>query len=910
MSRDAASTSEQNRKDAVAKILSNIGTAAMPGAKLPSARLTLLFTDIEGSTQLLEALGEQYSEILDRQFVLLRQVTSEAGGEDVVAHGDAYFAIFDRPATAVAAAVKAQRLLYDEPWPNGMRVRVRMGLHTGNPQAVADPDIGYIGLDVHRAARICEAGHGGQILLSSTTRGEIEGRLPPGVSLRELGTHRLKDIRFPETLTDLVIEGLPDRFGPVRSLDNRPSNLPTALTPFIGRSREKADLQALLRQDDLRMLTLTGAAGTGKTRLSIEVAADMLDVFRDGVFQVPLAAVTVPRLVPPTIAETMGVPEFPGRPVLESLKHAIAKRRMLLVIDNFEQVVAAAPMVVDLLNSCPRLKVLLTSREALGLPPEREYQVAPLQIPTIEPGADPAAYEAYDAVRLFVERVRDIRPDFALTAANAPVIAEICRRLDGLPLAIELAASRLRLLDPPALLERLSERLEALGRDDRGLKGRHQTLRNAIGWSYDLLDEAEQRLFCRTSIFTGGFSLQAAEAVCLDDPANEDILDKLTSLVRKSLLQRDTVEGEPRLSMLETMREYGHEQLRESGEHKEMSGRHLAHMLAQVEAAAPSVVGPDQRQSVGHLLTEADNVRAALEHALEQRDVDALSRCLKSLLWLWIPRGQFTEGEAWVSRALIRTEELAASRERAIMFDVAGWLRLMSGDWKGALPLFQECRPIYEGLQMANEAALALMAEGITKSASTGDPVGLEQVMAALAKLRVLGDTYGVGLTLTALGESARLSGEQEKAQGYFEEALACMRAVGNIFWTGALLGNLAHVRLQLQNWTDAVSLLKEALDLAREYGDPMLVNLYVAAMGQVALIRGRPAEAAQLFGAADAFLRSLGVTFEPADQTVFEQNMTEARGQLGKALYEQRFREGAQWSKEQAIDASITLRA
>jgi predicted ATPase/class 3 adenylate cyclase len=868
--------------------------------------LTLLFTDIEGSTQLVEALGERYGEVLDRHFELLRQATSGEGGREVDAHGDAYFAVFGRPAIAIAAAVRAQRLLHDEPWPGGARVRVRMGLHTGDPQLKTDH---YIGLDIHRGARIRDVGHGGQILLSSATRSEAEGGLPPGVSLRDLGTHRLKDIRFPETLSDLVIEGLPSHFAPIRSLDNRPSNLPAAFTPFIGRDREKADLDALLRRDEVRIVTLTGAGGTGKTRLSTEVAGAMLDVFVDGVFQILLSAVTEPRLVPPTIAQTLGIPEFAGRPVLETLKHAMANRRMLLVIDNFEQVVAAAPMVVELLNACPKLKALLTSREALNIPQEREYRLAPLQTPEAGPGADPATLETYDAVRLFVERTRDMHRDFALTKDTAPVVAQICRRLDGLPLAIELAVSQLRVLDPPALLKRMNERLGGLGSDDRAVERRHRTLHDAISWSYDLLDETERRLFRHVSVFVSGFSLEAAQAVCKDGPEHEGILDKLTSLARKSLLLRDMVEGEPRLRILETVHEYSRERLKESGEYIEFRGRHMAYMLDVAERMAPRLLGPDQRRSVGRLLTEADNLRAAMDCALERRDGDAISRLTKSLLWLWIPRGQFTEGEAWIARALLQTAGLGGSRERAVVLDVAGWLRLISGDWKGALPLFRECRPIYERLDMANAAALALMAEGITKTAATGDLAGIEQVAAALRQLRALGDAYGTGLTLTALGEGARLGGEPEKAQGYFEEALTCMRAVGNTYWIGALLENLAHVRLQVQDWTGAVSLLKEALELAREYDYPMMVNHYVAAMGEVALIRGQPAEAAQLFGAADAFLRSLGVKFEPTDQAAFEQNMAVARAQLGAPLYDLRFAEGTQWSKTQAIAASIPLR-
>jgi predicted ATPase/class 3 adenylate cyclase len=870
---------------------------AAGGVAAADEKRTLLFTDIEGSTHLVEALGERYGDVLDRHFEILREAIARHHGEEINVHGDAFFAIFDDPLDAVEAAVDTQRMLFEENWPEGARIRVRMGIHTGEPRRVTDPEVDYVGIDVHRAARIADVAHGGQIVLSSTTKFAVEGHLPHGVNVRELGTHRLKDIRFPETLVDLVIEGLPSSFAPIRSLDNRPTNLPSALTPFVGRAADKKAIADLLRQPRVRMVTLTGPGGSGKTRLSIEVAKSLLEDFKDGVFQVQLAAVNVTRLVAPTIAQTMGIPEFPGRSVIDTIKHAIGRRAMLLVIDNFEQVLAAAPTLDDLLNDCQNLKFLVTSREALNSAAERECPVLPMQVPA--PSED---LLASDAMQLFIERVRAIRPDFQATKESAPVIAEICRRLDGLPLAIELAASRLRLLDPPDLLKRMTERLDALGKDDWNLSGRHRTMRNAITWSYNLLDEVEQQVFCAASVFAGGFSLDAAEALFKDIIEDGDVLEHLTSLLRKSLLLRETVQGEVRLRMLETIRDYGREQLKQMGQLQEFRRRHMSHMLELAEHVAPELASRNQRRSVSRLLTEADNIRAALEYALEQRDADAISRFVKSLLWLWISRSQFTEGEAWISRALQRTGGLVGSQERAAVIDAAGWLKLISGDWGGALPYFQECRPIYERLNLQREATMAMMMEGITRLIAGGDDSARDEIDAALARFREFQDETGIGLTLTAIGEDARLSGDFQKAETCFTEALAAMQSVGNTYWTVALLENLAHVNLQEGDWKVASKLLREALALGEDYEDPMLVNGYVAAMGQVAMLQGRLEDAARLFGATDAFLRQAGVKFAPADQAQFDQNMELTERNLGKSAYATCFAEGALWSQSDAI--------
>ncbi len=784
-----------------------------------------------------------------------------------------------------------------------------MGLHTGNPRPVVKPPVGYVGLDVHRAARICSVASGGQILLSSTVRNDPAFAIPPGVAVRDLGTHRLKDIRFPEAISDLAIEGLPSDFAPIRSLDNRPNNLPIALRPFIDRETDKAALQELLQQEGVRLVTLTGTGGTGKTRLSIEVAAGLLDVFVGGVFQVQLAAVTLPGLVAPTIAQTLGVQEISGRSIVEAIKYAVGSRQMLLILDNFEHLISAAPIVTDLLDNCPQLRILVTSREALGVSPEREYPLAPLQLPTESVGSNVDKLLSFDAVRLFVERVRDIRADFRITPSTGRAVAEICRRLDGLPLAIELAASRLKLLEPPALLRRLMQHEETLGKTLSATGGRHQSLNNAIGWSYDLLDPAEQRLFCQVSVFAGGFSIESVVSMFGDMGNESQLHELLTSLVRKSLLQRETSQGEVRLSMLETVREFGRDKLVKSGRLDELHRLHMEHMRAIVRESAPFLLGPQYQRGVASILDELDNIRVALDYALRQSAAEVVSDFLRSLIWFWIPRGQFTEGDAWISRALLLAEGISDTSARAIVFETAGWLKAMAGDWSEALPYFQRCRPIYDKLQMPNEAAMALMMESITLAVSAEDQSALENVGEALQTFRELQNPYGIGLTLTALGEAARLKGDYELAQTHFDEALAAMRQVGNTYWIWALLLNLAHVKLQFRDWPSAIALLKEALDIGNASDNPLSVIYYTMAMGHVALFRSKFAEAAQLFGASSSFFKSMGAKLEPADQAELDSSVAAATAQLGTKEFQLQFNQGALWSREQAIAATMALR-
>ncbi len=610
----------------------------MPNADLPAGTVTFLFTDIEGSTRLLGQLGDRYSGVLEDHHRLLRDVLVRAGGIEVGTDGDAFFVVFPRASKAVAAAVEAQRALASHPWPADGRVRVRMGLHTGEGTLGGDS---YVGLDVHRAARIAACGHGGQIVASDATRALFGSAPAEGISFRDLGEHRLKDLPAPEHLFQIVADGLESEFPPLRTMDARRGNLPQQLTTFVGRRREVEGIEAALAES--RLLTLTGPGGTGKTRLSLQVAGEVRDAYPDGAYFVPLAPISDPALVVPTIGQALGVREDPGRTPVETVTAELRDKQVLLVLDNFEQIVGAAGDVGQILAAAPALQVIVTSREALQLHGEREYPVPPLALP--DPLHLPPLEQLshYEAVALFIDRARAVKPAFEVTSANAPAVAELCARLDGLPLAIELAAARMKVLAPDAILKRLEHRLSLLSGGARDLPARQQTLRDAIAWSYDLLEQDERTFFVRLSAFLGGATLEAIEVVATEG-LGFDAFDGVASLVNKSLLrQGETEHGETRFFMLMTIHEYAMEMLAGLPEAAAVRRRHAEHFLAIAEDAAPELFGPKQADLLDSLEHEHDNFRAALAWAMDAGE-PSLALRLGAALWrFWQMRGHLRE---------------------------------------------------------------------------------------------------------------------------------------------------------------------------------------------------------------------------------------------------------------------------
>ena len=590
--------------------------------RLPTGTLTFLFTDIEGSTTVLQEVGEGYSALLADHHRLLRSAIGEFGGREVGTQGDSFFVVFERARDAVSAAIVAQRALVAHSWPGGTPLGVRMGVHTGEPEVSGD---GYVGLDLHRGSRICAVASGGQILVSRTTRDLIQHDLPAGTTLRDLGRHRLKDLDHAEHLYQIVAPGLPSEFPPVRSLDTL-NNLPRGLTSFIGREREVAEIKRLL--GSTRLLTLVGIGGAGKTRLAVQVAGDIMHDYGHGVWLVKLGLVTDPAMVPQAVGGTLGLREDAGRPILEALTAYLRSRHMILILDNCEHLVnAVADLAEQLLAAAPRLQILCTSREALGIIGETAWRVPSMSLPDPRRLPPLDQVRAAEAIRLFRDRAEAVAPGFEITAANAAAVAKICARLDGIPLAIELAASRVKVLAVDQIAGRLDDRFQLLSGGSRTALPRHRTLRAVMDWSYDLLTPQEAAVLRGLAVFSDGCTLEAAEAVCENIMVSRrEILDALSRLVDKSLVIVDDDGREARYRLLEIVSQYALDRLVEANEASAIRARHAAWIVEMLDRAEPQLHGPEQALWMDRLALEYDNARSAMEWAIDRGDGETALR--------------------------------------------------------------------------------------------------------------------------------------------------------------------------------------------------------------------------------------------------------------------------------------------
>lgn len=836
----------------------------------------LLFTDIEGSTNLIQTLDEAYPALFLRHQEIVRTGTADHGGVVVDTQGDSFFVLFDVLPDALAAALSIQEAIAREDWGNGVRLRVRMGLHHGMVRVIEG---NRVGLDVHRAARICAVAHGGQIVLS---REASEGLEPAdidrlGIGLRDLGRHRLKDIRFPEALFDVIDPANPAVFPELRSLGARNTNLASLRGEIIGRDVEIAEARRLLATHPGRLVTIVGAGGSGKTSLAERVASLSLPDYPEGVYFVDLGSVGEPGLVFPTVANALGVRDFPGRAVELDIAAAIGDSRQLVVLDTFEHVLPAAEGLARILGACPELRLLVTSRATLGLAAEHAFPLEPLALPV----AGDSAASADGALRLFIERAREVDPGRVLDAATTATFVEIVRKLEGMPLALELAASQLRILSPDQLLARLETRLKLLRGGRRDL-ARHRTLRDAIEWSDNLLEASDREALRQLAVFQGGFRLDDAEAV-LDGP---DALEAVGALVGNSLLRRSSVSGEPRFTMFDMVREFALEEVAKSDGLAAAQRRHLAHFAGIAETSGAMALHRDQRRHILRLAEEADNWRAALRFAIETRDIEAVARLVQSLHWYWIAQGHFTEGLSWIERAVELARSMEPSVAAATVERVACYTKAAAGDYVGAFPHARDALAAFEALGHEDGRQQAALMHAVSAAAS-GEPVDpMPAIVGAIEHARDRGDHYHMALGLIVLGEFARFGGDRAAAEEQYRAALAILERIENIFWPGALWQNIGHFRVKSGSADEAAALFADAYDLADEYDYPMMIALCVAGFAGVALLRGEDVVAANLLGAVERHLDKLGARLEPADKADIDAYVEQVRERLGEAAY------------------------
>ncbi|MDP8905390.1 MAG: adenylate/guanylate cyclase domain-containing protein [Chloroflexota bacterium] len=862
---------------------------------LPTGTVTFLFTDIEGSTRLLQALGDRYFAVQAAHASMLRDAIAGGGGTELSTEGDSFFAVFSTPTGALTAAVRAQRALATYEWPDGP-VRVRIGLHTGEGVLAGDS---YIGIDVNRAARIAAAAHGGQVLLSDATRSLVEHRLPEGTALRDLGHHRLKDLAHPERLHQLVIEGAPSEFPPPRTIDARPNNLPLQLTSFVGRQAELTRVVDLLER--VRLVTLTGPGGTGKTRLAIQAAAELLGRFEDGAFFVDLSPITDPELVPGAIAETIGIREAPDVPLVERLAQHLREKELLLVLDNFEQVADAAPAVERLLRDGSRLRILATSRVVLHIYGEQELPVPPLALPDRAhlPGVEQLSQ--YEAVALFIDRARAAAPTFRVTDENAPTLAEITTRLDGLPLAIELAASRVKLLPPEAILQRLERRLPLLATTARNLPERQRTLRAAIGWSHDLLDDAERQLFARLAVFAGGATLAAVEEVCNPDgELTIDVLEGLGSLVDKSLLRQTETEGEPRFGMLETIREFAAEQLTKSSERREIQRRHAQHLISLAERTAQHLRGPEQAVWTRRMNRELDNVRAALSWAVEGSEPAWGLRLAAALREYWRLSGHYGEGRRWLDRLLTMPGAYTRNRERAWALvaaaDLTGWL----GDIEGYMPRAAEGLEIFRELGDRAGTADALEEVGAAAMLS-GDLATARPAWEESRDLQLeLQNLHKAAEAFMGVGMVDILAREPERARTSLLEATRRFEELGDRFWAAFVGRFLAVAHRYAGDHRAARERYERSIREFQELGSLAELTLVLDGFADLAVAEGDPERAMRLVGAAQA-IRQQSEQVGSFDVWI-EEPKERARRLLDEATADRIFAEGRAMDADEAV--------
>lgn len=878
------------------------------------AEFTFLFTDIEGSTRMWEHNAATMSSVLARHDVILREAISAHNGKVFKTIGDAFCAVFANPLDALESTVDAQKALRAQ----NLSLRVRMALHTGSAE---ERDNDYFGSTLNRVARILSAAHGEQILLSGAAREALAGDLPYGVELRDLGTHRLRDVSESVHIFHVIAPDIAMNFSPIKSLTPRPTNLPASLTSFIAREREIAEISARLRR--ARLITLTGTGGIGKTRLALQIAETLRDEFEHGVFFVALGPITQPDLVPDAVARALGVEEREGESLLQMLKTYLRDRHMLLVFDNFEQILDAAPIVNTLLAASPGLKALVTSREALFIYGEQTCVIEPLAAPGEREKIND--WHRFPSMTLFIERVLASQPDFALTPTNLNDVGEICRRLDGLPLAIELAAARIRQLSLADIVSQLTARLALLSSGPRDLPKRQQTIRGAIDWSVELLSSDEQKLFARLAVFTGGFTDEAAAAV-----AGSSDLEKLISA---SLVRR----GDAHFEILEVLREYALERLTHSGDLLDAQQRHAAYYRDYLEDVAQYLAGAEAGRWFSDLDVAHHNLRTALEWALEQNQYDTAGR-IAGVLWrLWVVyshleeghqrfaqvlriqdhlsvplrakilhgagrleffRSNFTESETLLNASLEFYREVADLRGQATCLLELGEIKTMQANYIDAERLFAEC------LALGDEGTKARLLDNLGSIAGLlGNYSDAELFYREGLELqRSAGRPEPLANVLNNLAEMLRAQGKYAEAIAFYQESLTFFRQLEFPFGIGTLLLNIAAVERDQRNYQRAHDLFREALSLLRDLDEVNLILSGLIGVASVLICKGEAKRAARLSAAIEEIMRSGEYQLDQADQDEYDHVNRSINARLGESARSAAFAEGRVMSMEQVL--------
>lgn len=894
--------------DAPPAIRPPLAPAAPPPAAtpaLPTGTVTFVFAALDDSARLWERHPALMPGAIEQYRKSVRAAIAAQNGSAFQTTADGFAAAFARAPDALAAALGAQRALRAQEWGAIGAPLVQMAVHTGTADVRGD---GYVGPPLSKAARLLAAAHGGQILVSRAVWELAHDQMPPGTELLGVGAYKLSNLSDPEHVFQLAAADLPSAFPPLRGLASQQANLPLQLTPLIGREREVAAVCALIRQPDARLLTLTGPGGTGKTRLAVQVASELVDMFPDGVCFVDLAPLTEPARVVATIAQSLAIRDSAERSSVERLATVLRERRMLLLLDNFEQVVDAAPDVGALLASCPLLTVLVTSRIVLHLSGEREWPVPPLTMPTLGRAVSRDQLSQYEAVRLFIARAEAVKPTFVVTNASAPAVAEICVQLDGLPLAIELAAARVKLFSPEALLARLDGRLDLLTSGGRDRPSRQQTIRNTIDWSYRLLDAPQQALFARLGVFVGGWTLELAEAVVLANGAAAlAVAEGIAGLIDNSLVQERDQQGAPRFFMLETIREYALEQLAQRGEVVALRQRHLETYLALAEAGGERFWSGAQMAAIAQFEAEFANLSAALQWAEATGQTETLLRIATALSWFWVVRG-YPKERRWLERGLaaVAAGAAVAAVTRAHATCMLGFVFSAYGDYAAALRHLEtssvELRALGDerGLVIAlNELGDALLLQGAFARA---EAVLTEAMELAQALDNPLRSAQARGY----LGCSLSLQGDAERALPLLEASIAVYTQYGERQVLGYLLTMRALCWVRSGDLVRARRLLVDALTFLWESGNRWGIGYALNIVALTALIQRQMKVGGVLLGAAEAFLETVEMAMVPSARAEYDPAVAGLRAGLGEEQFQQIWAVGRALSLERTVEVAL----